>query len=66
MFRHYRVILRQPVINTLPSYTSISNEGVGNTIYIKMFHTGFMQVLILQSLKSQYYKIFKTLTPALQ
>jgi len=28
---------------------------------IKMFHTGFMQVLILQSLKSQYYKIFKTL-----
>ena len=23
MFRHYRVILRQPVINTLPSYTSI-------------------------------------------
>jgi len=24
MFRHYHVILRQPVINTLPSYTSIS------------------------------------------
>ena len=23
MFRHYRVILRQPVISTLPSYTSI-------------------------------------------
>jgi len=23
MFRHYRVIPRQPVINTLPSYTSI-------------------------------------------
>ena len=23
MFRHYRVILRQPVTNTLPSYTSI-------------------------------------------
>jgi len=33
MFRHYRVILRQPVINTLPSYTSISNAAVGNTIY---------------------------------
>jgi len=31
MFRHYRVILRQPVINTLPSYTSISNAAVGNT-----------------------------------
>jgi len=27
----------------------------------KMFHTGFMPVLILQSLKSQYYKMFKTL-----
>ena len=28
---------------------------------IKMFHTGFMQALILYSLKSQYYKIFKIL-----
>jgi len=27
MFRHYRVILREPVINTLPSYTSISNAA---------------------------------------
>jgi len=27
------VILRQPVINTLLSYTSISNAAVGNTIY---------------------------------
>ena len=33
MFRHYRVILRQLAINTLPSYTSISNAAVGNTIY---------------------------------
>jgi len=33
IFRHYRVILRQLVINTLPSYTSISNAAVGNTIY---------------------------------
>ena len=32
-FRHYRVILRQLVINTLPSYTSISNAAVRNTIY---------------------------------
>jgi hypothetical protein len=31
MFRHYRVILRELVINTLPSYTSISNAAVGNT-----------------------------------
>ena len=28
---------------------------------IKIFRTGFMQVLVLYSLKSQYYKIFKTL-----
>jgi len=34
MFRHYRVILRELVINTLPSYTSISSAAVGNTIYI--------------------------------
>jgi len=33
MFRHYRVILRELVINALPSYTSISNAAVGNTIY---------------------------------
>jgi hypothetical protein len=30
MFRHYRFILRKLVINTLPSYTSISNAAVGN------------------------------------
>ena len=45
MFRHYRVILRQPAINTLPSYTSISNAAVGNKFTIKMFHTGFMQTV---------------------
>jgi hypothetical protein len=33
MFRYYRVILRELVINTLSSYTSISNAAVGNTIY---------------------------------
>jgi hypothetical protein len=32
-FRHYRVILRELVSNTLPSYTSIGNAAVGNTIY---------------------------------
>ena len=31
-FRHYRVILREPVINTLPSYASIANAAVGNAI----------------------------------
>jgi len=35
MFRHYRVILRQPEINNLPSYTSISYAAVGNTVYRK-------------------------------
>jgi hypothetical protein len=33
IFRNYRVILRELVINTLPSYTSILNAGVGNKIY---------------------------------
>jgi len=33
MFRHYGVILMELVINTLPSYTSISNAAGGNTIY---------------------------------
>jgi len=33
MFRHYRVILRQLVINNLLIYTSISNAAVCNTIY---------------------------------
>jgi len=32
MFRHHHVILRELVISTLPSYTSISNAAVGNTI----------------------------------
>ena len=31
MFRHYSVILRELVINTLPSYTSISNAAFSNT-----------------------------------
>jgi len=33
MFRHYHFIFRKYVINSLPSYTSISNAAVGNTIY---------------------------------
>ena len=40
MFRHYRVILRQPAINTLPRYTSISSAAVGNTVYNQNFHRG--------------------------
>jgi len=33
MFRHYRVIITERVLNTLPGYTSISNAAVGNTIH---------------------------------
>jgi hypothetical protein len=49
MFRHYRVILRQPVINTLPSYTSISNAAVGNTILYndQQMHTIISQIIAL-------------------
>jgi hypothetical protein len=47
MFRHYRVILTQLVIYTFPSYTSISNAAVGNTIKMKLFPLGFIKVLTL-------------------
>jgi len=33
MFRHYRVMFMEFVINILPSYTGISNAAIGNTIY---------------------------------
>jgi len=33
MFRHYRLILRDLVINILPSYTSISNAAVYIVLY---------------------------------
>jgi len=40
MFRHYRVIVRQPVINTLPSYTSIFyNEPTNAHNYFTNYHT---------------------------
>ena len=32
MFRHYCITLRELVINTLPSYTSVSSAAVGNTV----------------------------------
>jgi hypothetical protein len=32
MFQHYRVILRDFIVSTLLSYTSISNALVGNII----------------------------------
>ena len=43
MFRHYCVILRDPVVSTLPSYTSMSNAVFGNIILnLKLFQLGFM------------------------
>ena len=47
MFRHYRVIFRQLVFITSPSYISISVAAVGNTTEINKFHTGFMQLHII-------------------
>ena len=39
MFRHYRVILRELIVSTLLSYTSLSNAAVDNTIYnLKISH----------------------------
>ena len=45
MFRHYRVILRELVINTLQSKTSISNAAVGNILTIKKFHVKHLNTL---------------------
>jgi len=48
MFRHYLVILRQLLINTLPSHTSISNAAVGNTIYnLKLFHIFYADGILM-------------------
>ena len=55
MFRHYSVVLRQLVINALPSYTSISNTAVGNTVYSQDTSHRFYAVQI------SMLKIFKTL-----
>ena len=49
MFRHYRVIVREPVINILPSYTSMSNAAVGNTVYNNF--TYFFMLLKYEHLK---------------
>ena len=50
MFRHCRVILRELVTNTLPSYTSISNSAVGNTIYNSdvshRFYASFCNIVV--------------------
>jgi len=65
MFQHYRIILRELVINTLPSYTSIPAQLLVIQVTIKMFHTGFMQVLmekakIYNNQKNTSLKLLKT------
>ena len=56
MFRHYRTILKGPVVNTLPSYTSISNAAVGSTIYnsdvSRRFYASFL--IIIEICWSEY------------
>jgi hypothetical protein len=37
VFRHLRVLLRELISNTLPSYTTISNAAIGNTIYNRFY-----------------------------
>jgi hypothetical protein len=57
MFRHYRVVLRQLVINILPSYTSISNTAVGNTVRIIQpgQHDSNMNMQIFQKYSSNKF-----------
>ena len=70
MFRHYRVILRQPVINTVPSYTSISNAAVGNTVYNYHTATCFDTIVSssdsLQSIPCQVTPVFQMQLLAIQ
>ena len=41
LFRLYRAILRELVINNLPSYTGISNAALGNTVLGKVVIANF-------------------------
>ena len=45
MFRYYRVIFRQLVFITSPSYISVSIAAAGNTIWINEFHIGSPYIL---------------------
>jgi len=69
MFWHYHIILRQLVINTLSSYTSISNTAVGNTIYNQdvshrfyaSSHVIVVEISILQNLQNIKIVLFTCL-----
>ena len=63
MFRHYRVIRKKIVINTLPSYTSISSAAVGNKIYtydirVLFIHQLMHQWVVLKNNIKIYIKTF--------
>jgi hypothetical protein len=46
MFRQYRVILREIVINNLQSYTTIKRADVGNTTTINMFYASSLIIIV--------------------
>jgi len=48
MFRHYRVIFRELVINTLSNYTSISNVTVGVFFSVALRPNAGQGLLILE------------------
>ena len=58
MFRHYRVILTELVINTLPSYTIISSAAVGNTYLLTYLLTPWCRVLLEKLTGLQLVKKF--------
>jgi hypothetical protein len=59
MFQHCRVILRKLEINALQVTPVFYMQQLVIQFIIWMFYIGFMQVLLLWSLKSVYYKIIK-------
>jgi hypothetical protein len=61
MLRHYRVILRELVINNLPSYTSIPNVAFGNTFYNYDISRRFYASSHIIVVEISILKIFKTL-----
>ena len=65
MFRHYRVIIRQFVFNTLSCYTSISNTAVGNTYLLTSWCATCPAHLILldfitRTILGEQYKSFSS------
>ena len=58
VFRYYCVSHNELVVNTLPSYTTISNAAVGNTIYNKdvshKFYASSHIIVVELSITSTY------------